>query len=393
MKKIIVLVGVVMFWSFNGFANLTPECQNLVSQFSLQESADNCEATSAPYSVDFENVMVPDLPGCTSTENLGNGNNWETAIFNNYGFQGKVLTYKHSANTVNAWFYTQGISLEVGTQYQISYKYGSNPGIGGDNLKVVYGVTAKAASMQYPIADYQEIEGGVAHNGNISFTVLADDIYYIGFNAYSTANPKSYPTNSMQPDSEQWDLYLDEIQIVEMADCNPPTEVEIIDITENSASVTWTGDATATMGYDIEVYLANTGTLEFGGYAAPGETSAEITGLTASTDYDLYVISDCEDGAIAASSVTNFTTTGLSVNDNDLPKINYFPNPVKDQLTINALGRVDMLTVTNLLGQTVMQVYPRSNEISLDMSTLPVGTYILKANIESAVSHFKVIKE
>lgn len=382
-----------MLCSLYSFANLTSECQSLVSQFSLKELDNNCEATSTPYSVDFENVMVPNLPGCTSTENLGNGNNWETAVFNDYGFQGKVLTYKHSAHTVNAWFYTQGISLEVGTQYQISYKYGSNPGISGDNLKVVYGVTAKAASMEYLVADYQDIEGGIAHNGNISFTVLADDIYYIGFNAYSTANPKYFPSNSMQPNSEQWDLYLDEIQIVELADCNPPTEVEIIDVTDISASVTWTGDATATMGYDIEVYLANTGTLAFAGYAAPGETSAEVTGLTPNTDYDLYVISDCEAGAIAVSGVANFTTTSLSVNNNDLIKINYFPNPVKEQLTIIAPGRVEMLTVTNLLGQTVMQVYPRSNEISLDMSTLPVGTYILKANIESAVTHFKVIKE
>lgn len=341
-----------------------------------------CEPTTVPYALDFEEVTTPALPECTTVQNVGDGNNWETASANGNGFNSNVLRYKyHLTSPGNTWFYTQGIELEAGVAYQISYKYGNNAvSAFVESMKVAYGTSPYASAMTNELADYPSVSGGAPTVEELTFTVEADGVYYFGFNAYSPAN--------------QFYLYLDDIMIDVSEDaCDAPTDVVVNDISETTATVTWTASTTATEGYDVEVYLEGSSTLEFTEHVATGITTANITGLLADTSYDVYVISNCGDDMYAASDVVSFTTIDLGVNSNDLTKISYFPNPVKDQLTITAAGNVETVTVTNLLGQTVMQVQPRSTNVVLDMSALPVGTYILKANVDSAISTFKVIKE
>jgi len=159
-----------------------------------------CSYTSVPYLEDFESATTPNLPNCTSRENLGAGNNWTTTTYNSGDFSGKVLKYGWtSANAGNAWFYTQGIELEAGTSYVISYRYGNNSVGYTESMKVAYGTSANAAAMTNPLADYPTISALGSTVEELTFTVPADGIYYIGFHAYSVAN--------------QFNLYVDEISV------------------------------------------------------------------------------------------------------------------------------------------------------------------------------------
>ncbi|WP_374464676.1 GEVED domain-containing protein [Chryseobacterium sp.] len=161
-----------------------------------------CSSTGIPYTVDFENVTVPALPGCTMSVNAGAGNNWETSDppSDSQGFTTNVLKYHYnSSNAANTWFFTQGLNLTAGVQYTISYKYGNNSSTYVEKLKVAYGTSPDAAAMTGSVADYPSINDGVAHTESVTFTVPATGVYFFGFNAYS--------------DSNQYYLYIDDISI------------------------------------------------------------------------------------------------------------------------------------------------------------------------------------
>ena len=155
-----------------------------------------CYATNVPYFQDFESTTTPDLPSCTTEINKGPSvKTWVTAKFenweNNHGFTTKTLKYvEDGQNPANTWFFTQGINLEAGQDYTISYIYGgaSTDEYFANDLKVMYGTEAIPESMNLPIADYQKfsLDGPVSES--ISFTAPTTDIYYFGFNAYSKRN-------------------------------------------------------------------------------------------------------------------------------------------------------------------------------------------------------------
>jgi hypothetical protein len=164
-----------------------------------------CTSTNLPYVVDFENVSTPELPGCTTSANMGSGNNWETAPapFGNQGFPTNVLSYSYDyADPADAWFFTQGLNLTAGVQYTISYRYGNNSTSYTEKLKVAFGASATSDAMINPIADYPSINDETAHTETLTFTVPSTGVYYFGFNAYS--------------DADQASLYLDDISISDL---------------------------------------------------------------------------------------------------------------------------------------------------------------------------------
>jgi len=70
--------------------------------------------------------------------------------------------------------------------------------------------------------------------------------------------------------------------------------------------------------------------------------------------------------------------------------LKYYPNPVKDILTVSADKKVDQISVYNLAGQ-LLQENNHSNVINL--SKLPSGVYFVKTTIEGQMDVTKVIKE
>jgi len=164
-------------------------------------STTSCNATTTPYTLDFENATVPSLPGCTAVINAGSGNNWYTANNPGYGFTSKVLRYDYnSSNAANSWFFTQGVQLTGGTQYTIQFDYGDNLNDSySENLKVAYGASATVAAMTNVITDITGINTGALTHGSYTFTPATTGVYYFGFNVHSAA--------------DQFYLYVDNINI------------------------------------------------------------------------------------------------------------------------------------------------------------------------------------
>ncbi|MGC4041420.1 MAG: fibronectin type III domain-containing protein [Flavobacterium sp.] len=276
-----------------------------------------CAATNVTYTEDFESVTVPAIPACTSTQNVGTGNDWTTSSPAANGFTSKTLTYIYNlSNPANSWFYTRGVNLTAGSNYIISYKYGTNSTTYTEKMKVMYGTTPTAAGMATLLADHPSITGNTVANPNsVIFTASTTGVYYFGFNVYSAANQNR--------------LYVDDISIAAGPTCVAPSGITITNLTDVSARINWTAAGGTPTQYIYEVRTSGAAGSGATGLvaAASGTTTGtplfvNVSGLAPTTAYSVYVRSDCGAGDLSAwTAAVNFTTPCTIVT---LPKTELF---------------------------------------------------------------------
>ena len=74
-------------------------------------------------------------------------------------------------------------------------------------------------------------------------------------------------------------------------------------------------------------------------------------------------------------------------------KINMYPNPVKNSLTIEANNYITKVAVFNSFGQEVLSVIPDRYSTTLQTNNLANGIYIVKATIDGKVATSKFVKK
>ena len=83
----------------------------------------------------------------------------------------------------------------------------------------------------------------------------------------------------------------------------------------------------------------------------------------------------------------------LSVAQFDLNALSVYPVPTKDVLNVNYKSVLNAVKIYNLVGQEVFAKQTDSENLQLDLSSLAIGTYIVKLVSEEAVHTFKIIKQ
>src|SRR5699024_4993098 len=119
-----------------------------------------------------------------------------------------------------------GIDLEAGTNYKISYRFANNTANLNffEKLKVGFGNAASSGAMKI-LAEHPHITGGIPENHTVVFSVPADDVYYFGFNAYSNFNASV--------------LYVDDIEVDLGPICPSPTNLYYFNLSHESVDFTW----------------------------------------------------------------------------------------------------------------------------------------------------------
>ncbi len=95
-------------------------------------------------------------------------------------------------------------------------------------------------------------------------------------------------------------------------------------------------------------------------------------------------------------NVDNFSITSssiLGINDLETTQFTYFPNPVNDQLIINAQASVNDIAVFNMLGQVVLRQSPNSSNCMVDMAALRTGVYFVQVSIGNNTQTVRVLKQ
>jgi hypothetical protein len=410
-----------------------------------------CTPVNVPYTEDFESAQEPLLPECTTVENLGQGNTWETADGTGLGWGSKMLNYAwHGLYDADTWFYTKGINLTAGTSYRISYRYGNTDNIGlfYENLEVAYGTDNNVAAMTMPLADHPDINTGTAVSNFVDFIPPVSGVYYFGFHAYSEA--------------DQDRLFLDDISVTLSPPCTIPAPAPVVedntpefckgatvaDLVATGTDILWYASAEGGTALDTSTELVNnvayyvSQTID--GCESPERTMITVSIVTVAmpagetiqiieeteegtaTIEDIEVIGEnmlwyaSEEDALAAvnplasgtllqsgatyyvnQTVDGCTSAPLGItvtvqlgNDNfDEASFIYYPNPVKAVLNISYSTDITCVTVYNLLGQQILSKELNAAAGTVDMSALQDGAYLVNVTSGGSVEIIKIIKK
>lgn len=123
--------------------------------------------------------------------------------------------------------------------------------------------------------------------------------------------------------------------------------------------------------------------------------NAEATGLTEGTTYYIRINDDGTDVTRVAGGFS-FTPASAVLSTNDFDSetgFTYYPNPVKNTLTLNAQQNIDTVTMYNMLGQEVLRLSPNSVNATVDMSNLNTGAYFAQVSILGNTQTVRIIKQ
>ena len=173
--------------------------------------------------------------------------------------------------------------------------------------------------------------------------------------------------------------------------CNAPTNLNVSNITENSATVSWTAGGSES-SWDVEYKLHSASQWQ---QTTVAQTSFNITGLTANSNYDVRVKALCGANLESEFVSTTFTTQGVGIdNITLLNSISLQPNPADNyiDLTVNSNVAVKEAVVYNAFGQLIQTIELNDNHARIDLSDMAAGMYFVRVNGESVSATKKFIK-
>ncbi|WGF91697.1 fibronectin type III domain-containing protein [Aequorivita marisscotiae] len=177
--------------------------------------------------------------------------------------------------------------------------------------------------------------------------------------------------------------------------CPEPTDITLANVTSNTADVSWTAGGIETeweIKYGAPGFDPNTtGLSVIDNDGLLGET---LIGLDSNTTYDLYVRAVCgidtESDFVGPES---FSTLELGVVTENFSKFIFYPNPVKNQITLKADLPIERVLIYNLLGQNIMELKENTPQMQLNTSMLQQGVYFMKVAINGDERIFRILKE
>lgn len=130
-------------------------------------------------------------------------------------------------------------------------------------------------------------------------------------------------------------------------------------------------------------------------YGSSNEASTKTNPLPAAqplvngtTYFATQTISGCESNGSLAVTVS--IITGIELGNSLLE---YYPNPVKDFLTITVDYEIETVTVINMVGQKVITKMINDTHINLDMTELEGSIYLIHLQSKDKIASFKVMKQ
>lgn len=98
-------------------------------------------------------------------------------------------------------------------------------------------------------------------------------------------------------------------------------------------------------------------------------------------------------GSVYVDNIYLHDNTVLSSDNFNLAKVKLYPNPTSNVLNVESIGNIQNIAIYNVLGQEVINRQINQNTVSLDVSDLNAGIYIIKTMVDGNVSSTKFIKE
>ncbi len=177
--------------------------------------------------------------------------------------------------------------------------------------------------------------------------------------------------------------------------CPQPTDVTVTNLTTSSAEVSWRVSGNETvweLKYGPEGFDPNTTGMSV--IDADGDPVQLLTGLNPDATYEVYVRARCAtDIESEFAGPVSFTTMQLSLANEDFISFEYFPNPIKNKLTLRANNPIEKVQIYNLLGQEIIKEVCNSSLVQLNTTSILQGVYFMKVTINKVEKVFRLVKK
>ncbi|MFT5846424.1 MAG: hypothetical protein ACJARX_000111 [Psychroserpens sp.] len=121
-------------------------------------------------------------------------------------------------------------------------------------------------------------------------------------------------------------------------------------------------------------------------------STISLTGLTPG-DVLLVRVWEWEDNFKGNFNICAWSPTTWSLDDNTFDGFTYYPNPVKDVLTLESPMAIYNIEVFNIVGQRIVAAKGGNTIQNIDMSNVQAGAYFVKVSIGNQIKILRVIKE
>ncbi len=361
-------------------------------------SANYGEAEDYNFSI-FGNCNAPAAVNVTFVNSMAADFNW-SAVTGTYGYDYAVTTSMNGPSTGTATNNTSATvtGLTPSTQYYVHVRNNcasypsqwttstafttlppcSNPAgftvtrVDSNSADFTWGALSTAVEYQYFVntdraTPTSSVGANVATTNFGSATALSEGTtYYVHIRSMCTGN-----------DSSGWALDSMYIPIA----CRT-SHVLFSDLTTDRAVAYWSAANTA---YEYEYVLDKQNTTPQHG-AKVKSLSTLMSYLDSKEQYYFHLKSYCNDHEIKTESQWNtfqFSTIGVGVENTGMDKrqIQLYPNPVKDRMVVIVSGipnKDGMISILDMTGKVLKVESFAKNTISLDVSDLSVGMYMVQ---------------
>jgi hypothetical protein len=244
-----------------------------------------CGYYTIPYFQTFDTTPIATIPTCSviTDENL-DGTVWEVKNTQSASNPNALHISTNTSNTSDDWFYMPGLQMNAGLTYRLRFKYKTlSDGQFLENLRVRIGSGSTVNDMNLTLVNLSSISNTVYQTALVDFPIYIDNVYYIGFQAYSFLNQSS--------------IILDDISVIVSPTCFEPSSLTVNSVGVTTATISWQEAFPEPQeGYQYYVSTSNimpSSTVIPSGSVAAGVTSITITNLSAATLYYVWVRGNC----------------------------------------------------------------------------------------------------
>ncbi|RYY31978.1 MAG: T9SS type A sorting domain-containing protein [Sphingobacteriaceae bacterium] len=182
--------------------------------------------------------------------------------------------------------------------------------------------------------------------------------------------------------------------------CNAIGSFDVIILSPGYETAQPTGESTQTFNEgetlaDLDVEGENIQWYLTPGDAPPSNMDADmpLPMNTVLMDNTTYYASQTLNGI---ESVERYPVTAvmvLGMKNQALAELRYYPNPVKEVLTISNTAAIDGVVIYSTLGQVVLEQKPDTQDALINMASLESGIYIVKISSNNQQKTIRIIKQ
>lgn len=245
-----------------------------------------CNATTIPYSEDFETAVVPALPACVTSSHPLTRSTTATGAGPRSGTKYQNIRW---TPTVTKYLYSAPLALTASTSYDMGGWYMTD-GISGWTTIKLYANTSASVTGATLLTTVSGATNTTYSKLSGTYIPSSTGTYYFIIEVVHNGTPN--------------DMSIDDLFAILTPTCFEPTGLTVSNLTPTTADISWTAPATGTTPVQYQYAVTTSATPPASGTVS---TSTSVTGvtITPNTNYYLHVRSECVLGTDYSAWVTS----------------------------------------------------------------------------------------